>query len=46
MKKIYESPEVELIEVQIEKGFAGSNPNPHSGPFENPLGGGDAPIGW
>ena len=46
MKKIYESPEVELIEVQIEKGFAGSNPNPYSGPFENPLGGGDAPIGW
>lgn len=46
MKKIYESPEVELIEVRIEKGFAGSNPNPHSGPFENPLGGGDAPIGW
>lgn len=46
MRKIYESPEVELIEVQIEKGFAGSNPNPLSGPFENPLGGGDAPIGW
>ena len=28
MKKTYESPQVEILEVEIEKGFAVSNPLP------------------
>ena len=26
MKKTYESPQIEIIEVAVEKGFAASNP--------------------
>lgn len=26
MKKFYETPQVEVIEIEIEKGFANSNP--------------------
>ena len=33
MKKNYETPEIEVIDVRIEKGFAGS---PTSNPLEDP----------
>lgn len=38
MKKSYEVPQIEIIEVEIEKGFAGSNS------LENPVDGGQ--FGW
>jgi hypothetical protein len=38
MKKTYEAPQVELVEVEIEKGFAGSDS------LENPTDGGQ--FGW
>ena len=31
MKKNYEVPEIEVIDVKIEKGFAASNENPDEG---------------
>jgi hypothetical protein len=39
MKTIYEAPSFEVVEVQVEKGFATSNAS-----LENPLPGGD--IEW
>ena len=38
MKKIYEVPQIEIVEVKIEKGFAGSNS------LVNPTDGGQ--FGW
>jgi hypothetical protein len=31
MKKVYEVPEIEVIEVQVEQGFANSLENPNEG---------------
>ena len=40
MNKTYEAPEIEIIEVEVEKGFAASGNNP----LEDPTNGGN--FGW
>lgn len=47
----YESPTIEILEIQVEKGFAGSNPSSSGidgglGGSEGMDGGGNVNVGW
>ena len=46
LKTNYEAPIVEVIEVEVEKGFAGSNPIGGTTGEEDMGGGGNITIPW